>query len=255
MAEVPLGRARARRWWVSGRRVGSLDRAAAFVDDVGFAVLFPARRLVLPSLWEAVTGEDVEPFAMGMGADEQKVWAWKDELPRRGRAWYGGFVAGRGSFLSPDLLQLLYPGAGGVDDHEMLPLSQTAHAMARALATGPLPTAELRRLVGDRSRYQRAVAELQRHLLVTSVGVAERRSGWPAVLLALTVEAFDGGGRHDPVAAADRFVDTVLETTPVDLSRAFRWSFPQARACLDELTATGRATSEGGGVVAATRRW
>lgn len=173
-----------------------------------------------------------------MGADEQKVRAWKDELPRRGRAWYGGFLAGRGSFLSPDLLRLLYSGAGGVDDHEVLPLSQTAHAMARALATGPLPTAELRRLVGDRSRYQRAVAELQRHLLVTSVGGAERRSGWPAVLLALTVEAFDVGGRHDRVAAADRFLDTVLQTTPVDLSRAFRWSLPQARACLDELTAT-----------------
>lgn len=188
-----------------------------------------------------------------MGADEQKVWAWKDELPRR--AGPGTAVSSPAAALSPDLLQLLYPGAGGVDDHEVLPLPQTAHAMARALATGPLPTAELRRLVGDRSRYQRAVAELQRHLLVTSVGVAESRSGWPAVLLALTVEAFDVGGRHDRVAAADRFLDTLLQTTPVDLSRAFRWSFPQARACLDELTATGRVTSEGGGVVAATRRW
>ena len=82
--EAVLGKARGRRWLPTGRRVRSIARAAAFVDDVGFALLFPSERVLVPSLWEAVAGEDAEPFATGMGSDEQRVWAWKDELPRRG---------------------------------------------------------------------------------------------------------------------------------------------------------------------------
>jgi hypothetical protein len=241
-----LGLARARRWWVvSGRRVKSIERAASFVDDVGFALLFPAPRLLAPSLWEAVTGEDAEPFESGMESDEQRVWTWKDELPRRGMAWYGAFIAGRGSFLSPALLAALYPGEGTVDDHESLPLSPAAHEIARALADEPLPSALLRNLIGDRNRYQRGIAELQGQLLATTAGVQESRAGWPAALLELTCRRFDVGGRHSPDVAAACFVDTMLEARPADLARAFRWPLVTARAQLDELVETARATSDG----------
>ena len=249
-AEIRLGRARARRWWVAGRRVGSIDRAASFVDDVGFALLFPTPRLLVPSLWEAVTGEDTEPFATGMGADEAKVWAWKDELPRRGLAWYGAFLAGRGSFLSPALLVALYPGEGEIDDHESLPLSPTAHEIARALAGEPLPSAELRTLIGDRNRYQRAIVELQRQLLVTRAGVQENQSGWPSSLLELTCHRFAVGAGQDHGLVTARFLATLLEATPADLARAVRWPIAQARAQLDELVRAGRATSANGCYVA-----
>jgi hypothetical protein len=127
-----------------------------------------------------VAGEDAEPFAAGMGVPEQRVWAWKDELPRRGLARYGRFFAGRASFLSPALLAALYPGAGEVDDHEALPLSAIDHDLARILAREALPSAELRAAVGDRARYERAAVELQRRLLVTiqecgRTGLAGRR--------------------------------------------------------------------------------
>ena len=84
--------------------------------------------------------EDAEPFATGMDVDEQRVWSWKDELPRRGLAWYGNFVASRGSFLSPSLLRWLYPAHGGTDDHTELDLSLTAHEIAspRAQPARPL---------------------------------------------------------------------------------------------------------------------
>jgi hypothetical protein len=245
-AEVRLGRARARRWWVAGRRVGSIERAAAFIDDVGFALLFPTPRVLAPSLWEAVTGEDLEPFATGMGANEAKVWAWKDELPRRGLAWYGAFLAGRGSFLSPAVVAALYPGKGDSDDHESLPLSPTAHEIARALAGEPLPSAELRALIGDRNRYQRAIVELQRQLLVTNAGVQENHSGWPSSLLELTCHRFAVGGSQDHGRVAVRFLDTSVEATPADLARAVRWPIAQARAELDQLVRAGRATSAHG---------
>jgi hypothetical protein len=240
-----LGEARARRWWVTGRRVGSIVRAGAFIDDVGFALLFPSPRHLVPSLWEAVAGADAEPFASGMNVNEQKVWRWKDELPLKGLAWYGNLVAGRGSFLSPTMLSLLYSGAGAVDDHETAELSHTAHEIAAALAHEPLPSATLRSLVGDRNRYQRAIVELQRHLLVTHAGVREHATGWPSALLDLTCRRFEIRGRPDHDMAARLFLGTVLQATPAELGRAFRWPVAQARGRLDALVAEGSATLDG----------
>jgi hypothetical protein len=243
--EAALGKARERRWWLSGRRVRSIGRAAAFVHDVGFALLFPSECLLVPSLWEAVAGEDAEPFASGMNSAEQRVWAWKDEFPRRGLAWYGNYVAGRGSFLSPSLLRWLYPASGGTDDHADLDLSPTAHEIATALADGPVPSAALRALIGDRSRYQRAAVELQRQLLVTTAGVQERASGWPSTVLDLTCRRFDVGAGQDDLSAAELFIGVVLDATARDLARTFRWPVGKAREQLDALVASARAVPSG----------
>jgi hypothetical protein len=243
--DAKLGQARATRWWVRGRRIGSIERAAAFLDDVGFALLFPAPRAVVPSLWEAVAGEDEEPFGTGMGKNEQRVWTWKDELPRRGLSWYGAYLGGRGSFLSPALLKALYPAAGEPTDHKFLQLSPAAHEIADAVAAEPLPSATLRALIGDRSRYQRAIVELQRNLLVTTAGVQETGSGWPAALIALTCSQFDVGGAADHAFATGRLLDTMLVTTPGELARTFRWPAAQARARLDDLVEAGQATYDG----------
>jgi len=81
----------------SGR---SVERATAFIDDLGFSLPFPAPRVVLPSLWEAVAGEDAEPFAAGMVCRSSGCGPGSHELPRRRLAWYGRFLAGRASFLS-----------------------------------------------------------------------------------------------------------------------------------------------------------
>ncbi len=240
-----LAQDRATRWWVRGRRIGSVERAGKFIDDVGFALLFPAPKPIGPSLWEAVAGEDAEPFGGGMGESEQKVWTWKDELPRRGLAWYGGFVGGRGSFLSPALLAALYPGEGELDDHQHLELSPAAHEIAGALAVEPMSSAALRVLLGDKNKYQRAVGELQRNLLVTTAGVQESANGWPAALLTLTCEQFDVGGTANHTDAAAQYLDTMLEATPADLARAFRWPTAQARTQLEELADTDRATYDG----------
>lgn len=243
--EVELGRARERRWWVRGRRVRSIARAGAFVEDMGFALLFPSERVLAPSLWEAVAGEDAEPFATGMDVEEQRVWSWKDELPRRGLAWYGNFVAGRNSFLSPSLLRWLYPSNGGTDDHMSLDLSPTAHEIATALAEGPQPSASLRALMGDRGRYQRGAVELQRHLLVTTAGVHQQASGWPSKVLDLTCRRFDVGREQDHLAAADLFIGVVLDASARDLARTFRWPVDKARGHLDALAAAARVTRSG----------
>ncbi|MET8150234.1 hypothetical protein ACIBSW_13080 [Actinoplanes sp. NPDC049668] len=229
-----LARARGDRW-LPDPPLTTAAEAGTFIDRVGFTVLFPADKVIAPSLWEAVAGPDATPFAEGMGVLEARVWGWKDELPTTGAAWYGKFIHKRASLLSPALLTALYPGDGDPTDHAALDLPDQAHRIAEALLTGPLPTAALRELVGDRGRYDRAMSALQRHLLVTSAGVEERRAGWPATVMDLTCRLFDVGGAADPGYATARFAETMIEATPADLSRAFGWPIATARERLNAL--------------------
>ena len=211
----------------------TLDEAAAFVDEFGFAVLFPAPGIDLPSLYEAVAGPGAVPFATGMDEAESLVWSWKDELPRAGLAWYGKFLYRRASLLSPRLLAALYAGPGHDDDHRSLELSREAHQIADALRPGPLTTAALREIVGNRSRYERAMGELYRQLLVTSGGVEPQRSGWPAGVVELTCRAFPVGGQLDRGYATRRLLSIVDEATPRELARAFGWPIATARSEFD----------------------
>ena len=134
---------------------------------------------------------------------------------------------------------------GEVVDHETAELSPTAHEIAAALANEPLPSATLRRLVGDRNRYQGAVVELQRQLLVTNVGVYEHLTGWPSALLDLTCRRFALRGGADHAEATRLFLATVLQATPAELGRAFYWPVARARSQLETLVAEGAATLEG----------
>jgi hypothetical protein len=218
-----------------------LAAAARFVDDVGFAILFPADRVEVPSLYEAVAGPDAVAWEHGMGDIESMIWTWKDALPAAGHAWSGKLVHRRASVMSPQLLALLYQGAGDLDDHEGFELPLESHQIATALLHGPLPTSALRELIGDRTRYDRGIAELHRSLLVTSAGVFEQRSGWPATLVDLTCRVFDTGGGSDRTEAARRFLTTAIEAKPADLAKAFGWPLPVAKAHLAALVASGDA--------------
>ena len=237
-------RARGERW-LPATAVATIEDAARWISGLGLALLFPAERIEAPSLWEAIAGADSEPFATGMGEPESKLWEWKDELPRQGLAWYGKFLYRRGSLLSPQLLAALYPGRGRPDDHRGCELSREAHMIAEALLSGPLTTAALRQLVGDRSRYERGVGELQRSLLVTSAGVRSQSSGWPAGVVELTCRLFDVGGGPDVGVAAARFLEAMVWTTPKELSRAYGWPLAMARVELDRLVASGAAHRSG----------
>jgi hypothetical protein len=242
---------RAKRWWKTGRRIASLERAAAFLDDVGFALLFPKANVALPSLWEAASDREIRDLGREWGPDAERIWGWKDELPQEGLAWYGRFLRGHPSFLSPALLADLYPRAGRADDFEDASLSPTAHRIARMLLkSGALPTGAIREALdvdGRRGseRFTGALTELGRALVVTNFGVEEEGSGWPSATLELTARAFRIPRRRDPargrLRAAETFLGTVLLAKPGELGAAFGWSAKDARAALDELVARGTA--------------
>jgi hypothetical protein len=232
--------------WLPAEPVRTLEAAAAFVEDVGIALLFPADKPIAPSLWEAIAGADAEPFAEGMNEDEELAWEFKDALPAAGLAWSGKFLQGRNALLAPTLLASLYPGAGRPDDHQQLHLSQEAHRIAEALLFGPQPTSMLRELVGHKGPYDRAIKELHRFLLITSAGTAKQNSGWPAVVLDLTCRRFSVGGALNHRYATIRYLETMIGIVPGELARAYGWTTAAARAQLDGLVADGLAVHTDG---------
>lgn len=246
-----LERARARRWWLTRPRIVRIERAAAFIDDVGFALLFPNKGVVLPSLYDVASDKPLFSAAGDWGPDADRVWSWKDELPRRGLAWYGRFVRGRPSLLAPSLLADLYPRRGRPDDFEDAGLSPPAYRIARILLrSGPQSTAALREALDVEGKkatdaFHRTIGELGRELVVTHHGVEDEGGGWPTPVLELTARAFRIPARRSPDAArlraAHRYLDTMLLARPYELGNAFGWGADAARAALERLVAKKQA--------------
>jgi hypothetical protein len=245
MTAMDLGTARAR-LWLPSKRVGTLKAAERLIARLGFVLAFPVEDIMLPSLFEAVAGPDAVAWSDGMGEHESLVWDYKDALPAAGAAWSGKLLHRRASLLSPDLLSLLYEGKGDSDDHRAFELSREAHEIADALEGGALPTSALRELIGNRSRYDRAIGELHRRLLVTSAGTREQSAGWPVIMVELTCRVFDVGGGFDRSLAAQRFLETTLAAAPQQLAKAFAWTPALARATLESLVDSGRARVDRG---------
>lgn len=237
--------ARDRLWRLEGPRARTIAQAARFIDQVGFAVLFP--HASAPSLWGA-TAEHPETGFVDFDDEAQRVWAWKDELPLRRLAWYGPVPGGRKMFLSVEMLRALYPGAGKKDDHRALDVSPEARALADVLlSSGPTSQAALREathLDGKKGAavFTRAKGELGRHYLLTHHGVEEQGAGWPSAVFDLTARAFPLGKRapleQRRIAVAARYLATMGEATPARLARTFGWKTADARAALDAVSPT-----------------
>jgi hypothetical protein len=253
---------RSGRWWHGRPPVRSLSRAAAFVDDVGFALLFGLPDGSMPSLYEATrgggSGGRMPGLEDGWSADAERVWGWKDLLPQRGMAWYGRFVRGRSSLLSPGLLRDLYPRSGEPADFEEEPLSVDGAKIAQILLlNGPTSTTVLREATAavgprGRARFDKAVAELGKKLVVTHLGVEDQDAGWPAARLELTARAFEvgsptqqGSGGAARLRSARRYLDTMVQARPHELGNAFGWGADAARLAFEELVALGQAVRVG----------
>lgn len=253
---MDLEGARARRWWAGRPKITRIDRAAAFVEDLGFCLLFPNKGVTLPSLYDAASDRPLFSPAGDWGPDADRVWDWKDELPRRGLAWYGKFLRGRPSLLAPSLLGDLYPRRGRPDDFEELELSPRGHRIARILLrSGPQSTVALREALdveGHRATedFQRALAELGRALVVTNFGSANEGGAWPVPVLELTARAFriPPPGRRSRLRAAERYLDTMVAAKPAELASAFRWDLEEGRELLEELVRRRRAVRDENGL-------
>jgi hypothetical protein len=239
--------------------VSTVEDAAAWLDEVGIALLFPSPDHVLPSLWEAVAGEtdvawavrDDEGGFVSFTPAMQKVWTWKDELPRRRLGCIGLHVVRTTGLVSPKLVPAIYAltgRRGALDDfrdEELEPLEREVAEAALELGR-PTTRRELRLLVSREKRdVDKAVNVLQRKLIFTNAGRDDEGSGWSATLHDLFARRWRARLRKVP----DR--ETALRTltrsvvgaagdaSAADLAAALRIRRREAAELLESLEAGG----------------
>lgn len=225
--------------------VRTLEDAAAFVDRVGIALVFPKDDIVLPSLWEAAGGEDefavrdengtfvrwTEPMAF--------VWPTKDELAAQRLCAAGKHVRGRASLVARDLL----PALVALADRE--PRDDVERDVLAVLADGPQSTRDLPELLPahERKHVRGAIDRLQKRFVVTNAGL-ERTDGWPAIVVDLLERRFPLGTLPPPAEAratvARRVLDAVGELSAEDLRGVLTWRKADCAAALEACSATTR---------------
>ncbi|MEP7199439.1 MAG: crosslink repair DNA glycosylase YcaQ family protein, partial [Chloroflexota bacterium] len=244
-------------------RVTTHAQAVEFVNDVGFCFLFPIQGVEMPSLWDAIAGRVVKTTPMHRGYEIEKTWGWKDESLAKRWWYYGKLIRGKATLVGLDFLPNFYALSENYGDfeHDYLEeyregrLSAEAKAVYEALLThGALDAVRLRKEAhmssdASKSRYDRALTELQVGLKVLPVGIAEAgawRYAFIYELLPRWLPAVPDQARHIERAQArgailKQYLRSVIATTPKDVARVFGWSLAETRAVAAMLADTGDA--------------
>jgi hypothetical protein len=231
------------------RRLRSTANAVRFIESVGFCVLFPVKNVPLPSLYYAVSRRR----NVSWDNYAQLIWKWKDELPRKRRAFYGKYFKGRGSFISlkflPCFLALrgtVVPAGEAEEFYKAGSISHDALELWQVLAKhGPLPTLELRHAckmetqTGNK-RFKKAMLELQGLLIVTHTGAEQETDAWASNRFDLVARSFPeqvGQARKLSVddarmAIAVKYRTLYPSASPVQIARLFGWTKAQAVTAL-----------------------
>jgi hypothetical protein len=167
-------------------RLRGPQEARRFVRRVGFCLFWPTDGLEMPNLLQAIAG-NARPLSSGY--DDPAIgrsWNWKDESLDKRWWYYGKLLRRRSTLVSLDLLPAFYALSRNYGDpHDYLVeyeegrLSAEAKAIYEALLEkGPLDAVRLRQetrlaSVQAKSRFDRALVELQGDLKVLPTGVAE----------------------------------------------------------------------------------
>ena len=177
----------------------TLEAAARFIDRVGFALLMPHRNLPMPTLWEAIRGKPGGHPFRPWTEDSDRMWEFKDELPKRRLAFYGSLWASHPGFVSLELLPCLMklwgcpPGEDGFRAaYREGRLSFDANRIGEALLhSRAVNTYRLRLKAGlSQATFKRAFVELQRKLIVAKCGTDETDTTWAAEVVDLSARVF-----------------------------------------------------------------
>jgi hypothetical protein len=230
-------------------RVKSPGDAIRFLDAVGFCVLFPVKNVALPSLYFAVSRR----HDLRWDKHAQLIWKWKDEMPKKRRAFYAKYFKGRGTFLSLNFLPYflaMHESAVEPDDAETFykagRISHDALELWQELAShGALATLELRHACKMESqpgnkRFKKAMLELQGLLIVTHSGAEQETESWASNRFEIVARAFpkqlaqareiSQEAARTAIAAKYRALYPVA--SPVQVARLFGWTKAQAVTAL-----------------------
>jgi hypothetical protein len=227
--------------------VRTLRQAAAWVDKVGLALLFPKDDVVLPSLWEQVNGSAADNWAV---RDDEGgfvhwtkemafLWGAKDDLPAQGLVCVGKHVARVATCVAPPLVPTLVAAR---EPYE--PEGVEVDVLAAIARAGPLTGPELRELTCvPKKEIDKAVAALHRGLVLTNSHLVEQEGPWGAIAHDLLARKWKLPKRlpaREPARRrlAEVFLAAAGEVTAADLS-PLGWRRKEASAVLDEV-ADGR---------------
>jgi hypothetical protein len=226
-------------------RVRTPKQAAAWVDRVGLALLFPKANVVLPSLWEQVNGSPERNWAVrddngGFVAWTKEMgtlWSLKDDLPGRNLACAGRHLAHAVALVSPAAL----PALVAARDEPELEAAEIEVLDAIDRAGEPLTGPELRLLLGrDKKTIDKAIASLHRHLLLTNGRLDENEGSWGAMAHDLLARKWRLPKRLPAPARARRALAGLVlasagELSAADLGAALGWRRQAAARVLDEI--------------------
>ena len=160
--------------------------ARRFVKEVGFSLFWPTHGIEMPNLLQAIAGNG-RPLSAGYDDPAiGKSWNWKDEALDKRWWYYGKLLRKRATLVSLDLLPAFYALSENYGDprdylieYQEGRLSAEAKAIYEALLeNGPLDAVRLRQeshlaAAQAKTRFDRALVELQADLKVLPTGVAE----------------------------------------------------------------------------------
>lgn len=154
----------------------TVDDALHFVRAVGLCLIFEEKRTgkhaPMASLWDVVDAPDKRPGERGHGERAMAVWRLKNELPLTypEEIFYGKLPNGRAMLCTLARLETLYR-----EQHQPLDaLGKDARRLFEIIRLRPITSGDLRldagfHLPGDRSRFDRALQELQIALQIARV--------------------------------------------------------------------------------------
>jgi hypothetical protein len=156
--------------------VRSVEDALEFVRSVGLCLIFEekrtAKREPMVSLWDVVDAPDKQPGERGHGERAMVVWRLKNELPLTypDEIFYGKLPNGRAMLCTLARLATLYR----TQYQPLDALGKDARRLFEIIRLRPITSGDLRldagfHLPADRSRFDRALQELQIALQIARV--------------------------------------------------------------------------------------
>jgi hypothetical protein len=211
--------------------IRTVPQAARYIDKVGLALLFPKADVVLPSLWEQVSGRAETDW----NAQEINFFWWaKDELPRRGLACVGKHLGRVASCVAPRLLPLLVAANGDAPDD--------ADPVVEAIGLlGPLTGPQLREATGlAKKDVDRSLAALHHRLVLTNAYLVDEGSTWGSLAHDLLARKWKLPKKLPEREDARRELAAIVlasagELTAADLGGVLGWRRKEAAAILDEI--------------------
>jgi hypothetical protein len=148
-------------------RVEEALAAERFIDAVGFCSAMTDSRRPGPSLYIAVCGRRDAHLPRNVQKDPESslTWTLKDDVVRRGRAYYGKLRGNRAIFITRRLVPHFNSISGVARKQEKAELSQPAQDILKVLRKEwEMATGDLRGASGvkERAIFTKAIDELQR---------------------------------------------------------------------------------------------